>query len=299
MEVRDGETKALGMIGDPQVSQDIKFSEHTKNGICKYLGFDTAVQSSLVDRMQGSVDGYGWINPDDLPEKPLTCGIGDLTPGNINDHETRYQITRLNYQSPNFPYYFIPYVWQVDGIGNDCHNTYQKSELKICCGREDQRGDGGARRRRGARSAVCSDNAPKGVWTLWAGWSNECGDYNTDINEIYGDRKRVRHCVDRDEIERNKAPNKYLCCDGPFFEIEYCDSLSQYSAVSRIDYNAEYKNARASSSSYSSSDSYKDSNYPLTSSSKAQDGTGDSSVSSESAYLYDDSSDLYSDTYSY
>jgi hypothetical protein len=92
--VRDGETKALGMIGDPQVSQDIvsnelrranksllKFSEHTKNGICKYLGFDTAVQSSLDDRMQvdewtGSVDGYGWINPDDLPEKPLTCGIG-------------------------------------------------------------------------------------------------------------------------------------------------------------------------------------------------------------------------------
>ena len=87
--MRDGETKALGMIGDPQVSQDIvsnelrcanksllKFSEHTKNGICKYLGFDTAVQSSLVDRMQGSVDGYGWINPDDLPEKPLTCGIG-------------------------------------------------------------------------------------------------------------------------------------------------------------------------------------------------------------------------------
>ena len=49
------------------------------------------------------------------------------------------------------------------------------------------------------------DNAPKGVWTLWAGWSNECGDFNTDINEIYGDRKRVRHCVDRDEIERNKA----------------------------------------------------------------------------------------------
>jgi len=291
MEVRDGETKAFGMIGDPQFSQDIKFSDHTRDGICRYLGFDTAMLLSFAD-----LDEFGWINPDDLPEKPLTCGIAGLTQGNHNDHETRYQITRLNRQTPNFPYYFIPYVWQVDGIGNDCHNTYQKSELKLCCGREDQRGDrGSARRRRGARSATCSENAPKGIWTLWAGWSNECGDFNADINEVFGERKRVRHCVDPSNIDSNK----YLCCEGAFFEIEYCDSLSQFSDLSRIDYNAEYKHARASSSSYSSSGSYKDSNYPLTSSSTAQDGTGDSSVSSDSAYLYPDSSDLYSDTYSY
>ena len=81
--MRDGETKAFGMIGDPQFSQDIvsnelrranksllKFSDHTRDGICRYLGFDTAMLLSFAD-----LDEFGWINPDDLPEKPLTCGI--------------------------------------------------------------------------------------------------------------------------------------------------------------------------------------------------------------------------------